>query len=73
MAARVVVPESVAQPYVYYRDNVAKSLELFDQLTALGKPRVVFSSSASLYAAVEGFEVTEDSPLARRRRTRAPS
>ena len=47
MAARIVVPESVAQPYEYYRDNVAKSLELFDELVALGKPRVVFSSTAS--------------------------
>ena len=63
MAARIVVPESVEQPYEYYRDNVAKSLELFDQLAALGKPRVLFSSSASLYAMVEDFEVTEDSPL----------
>jgi UDP-glucose 4-epimerase len=63
MAARIVVPESVAEPYAYYRDNVAKSLELFDELEALGKPRVVFSSSASLYATVEGFEVTEESPL----------
>jgi UDP-glucose 4-epimerase len=64
MAARIVVPESVAEPYAYYRDNVAKSLELFDELEQLGKPRVVFSSSASLYATVEGFEVTEESPLA---------
>ena len=64
MAARVIVGESVALPYLYYRDNVAKSLELFDQLTVLGKPRVVFSSSASVYAAVEGFEVFEDSPTA---------
>jgi UDP-glucose 4-epimerase len=63
MAARIVVPESVAQPYLYYRDNVAKSLELFDQLTALGKPRIVFSSSASVYAEVPDFEVTEESPL----------
>jgi UDP-glucose 4-epimerase len=63
MAARIVVPESVAEPYLYYRENVAKSLELFDQLVMLGKPRVVFSSSASLYASVEGFEATEDSPL----------
>jgi len=63
MAARIVVPESVAQPYEYYRDNVAKSLELFDQLAVLGKPRVLFSSSASLYATVEGFEVDEQSPL----------
>jgi UDP-glucose 4-epimerase len=64
MAARIVVPESVAQPYTYYRDNVAKSLELFDELEQQGRSRVVFSSSASLYATVEGFEVTEESPLA---------
>jgi UDP-glucose 4-epimerase len=63
MAARIVVPESVEQPYEYYRDNVAKSLELFDQLVRLGKPRVLFSSSASLYATVEGFEVDESAPL----------
>jgi len=63
MAARIVVPESVEKPYEYYRDNVAKSLELFDQLEQLGKPRVLFSSSASLYAMVEDFEVDESSPL----------
>ena len=62
MAARAVVTESVAMPYEYYRDNVAKSLELFDQLQRSGRSRVVFSSSASVYAAVEGFEVFEDSP-----------
>jgi UDP-glucose 4-epimerase len=64
MAARIVVPESVEKPYEYYRDNVAKSLELFDQLEELGKPRVVFSSSGSLYAVKDSFEVTEDDPLA---------
>ena len=56
MAARIVVPESVALPYEYYRDNVAKSLELFDQLEQLGKPRVLFSSSASLYAVPQGSD-----------------
>lgn len=63
LAARIVVPESVAQPYEYYRDNVVKSLELFDQLVALGKPRVLFSSSASVYAPTKSFEVVEESPL----------
>lgn len=62
-AARILVPESVVQPYEYYRDNVARSLELFDALTELGKPRVVFSSSASVYAPSETFEVDENSPL----------
>jgi UDP-glucose 4-epimerase len=63
MAARIVVPESVEKPYEYYRDNVTKSLELFDELVALGKPRVLFSSSASLYALTDDFEVTEDDAL----------
>ncbi|KQW48564.1 UDP-glucose 4-epimerase [Nocardioides sp. Root1257] len=64
MAARIVVPESVEKPYLYYKDNVAKSLELFDELNAVGKPRVLFSSSASLYATKDDFEVTEQDPLA---------
>ena len=64
MAARISVPESVEMPYEYYRDNVAKSLELFAALAGLGKNRVLFSSSASLYAApAEGFEVREDDAL----------
>lgn len=64
MAARIVVPESVAHPYRYYRDNVTKSLELFDELIRLGKTRVVFSSSASLYAFSDTFEVKESALLA---------
>ncbi len=63
-AARIVVPESVAEPYAYYRDNVAKSLELFDALVELGKPRVVFSSSGSVYAPNKRFEVHEGSLVA---------
>lgn len=63
MAARIVVPESVKRPYEYYRDNVAKSLELFDELVQLGKGRVLFSSSASLYAFSDTFEVGETSVL----------
>ena len=46
MAARIVVPESVAQPYQYYRDNVAKSLELFDQLEQLGNCLLYTSDAA---------------------------
>ena len=62
-AALIVVPESVAKPYEYYRENVAKSLELFHTLNDLGCKRVVFSSSASIYDVVPGFMVTEESPL----------
>lgn len=62
-AALIVVPESVAHPYEYYRENVAKSLELFHILNDLGAQRVVFSSSASIYDFVPGYMVTETSPL----------
>jgi len=65
MAARIVVPESVERPFEYYRDNVVKSLELFDELALRGCTRVVLSSSASVYAPpTEGFEVAEDAPVA---------
>ena len=63
LAARTVVPESVEAPYEYYRDNVSKSLDLFDQLVALGKPRVVFSSSAAVYGSANTLSVDENSPV----------
>jgi UDP-glucose 4-epimerase len=63
-AALIVVPESVSRPYDYYRENVVKSMTFFRQLSELGHPRVVFSSSASFYDIVPDFMVTEESPLA---------
>jgi UDP-glucose 4-epimerase len=62
-AALIVVPESTSNPYEYYRENVAKSLELFHSLCDFGAKKVVFSSSASIYDVVPGFMVTEDAPL----------
>ena len=63
-AALIVVPESTSQPYLYYRENVAKSLELFHTLNRLGYNRIVFSSSAAIYDEVPGYMVTEEAPLA---------
>ena len=62
-AALIVVPESVAKPYDYYRENVVNSMDFFYQLAQMGYPRVVFSSSAAIYDVVPGFMVTEESPL----------
>lgn len=62
-AALIVVPESVHKPYEYYRENVVKSMDFFYQLSQMGYPRVVFSSSAAIYDVVPGFMVTEESPL----------
>jgi len=63
-AALIVVPESVARPIHYYRENVAKTLELVDHLIARGVTRLVFSSSASIYEPNEEFSVDESSALA---------
>ncbi len=64
MAALIVVPDSVSRPYDYYRNNVAKSLEMLDELASLGLTRVIFSSSASVYAPSASQEVTEGDPVA---------
>ncbi|WP_405715184.1 UDP-glucose 4-epimerase GalE [Streptomyces sp. NBC_00046] len=63
-AALIVVPESVADPVGYYRANVAKSLDFADHLLRNGCTRMIFSSSASIYAAGADLTVDEDSPLA---------
>ena len=61
-AALTIVPDSVERPYDYYRNNVVGSLRLFSLLAERGCRNVIFSSSASVYDAVPGFMVTEDSP-----------
>ncbi|MEU3693783.1 UDP-glucose 4-epimerase GalE [Streptomyces narbonensis] len=60
-AAKIVVPESVAQPLYYYTENVSKGLALLGHLTRNGCERFLFSSSAAIYEAGQG--ITEDAPL----------
>lgn len=62
-AARIIVPESVGEPGLYYRENVVASLALFETLLDLGQRRVIFSSSASVYDSPPDLRVTEASPL----------
>jgi UDP-glucose 4-epimerase len=62
-AALIVVPDSVADPVGYYRVNVAKSLEFAAHLLRNGCGRLIFSSSAAIYAASEDLTVDEDSPI----------
>lgn len=72
-AARIVVPESVAKPLFYYRENVAKTVELLEGLQRNGCTRVVFSSSGSIYAPTPDARVDESCPVAAAARTRGPS
>ncbi|MBP1780666.1 UDP-glucose 4-epimerase [Micromonospora sp. HB375] len=60
-AALIVVPESVARPIHYYRENVAKTLEFVDHLISKGVTRILFSSSASIYEPGADFSVDEHS------------
>lgn len=62
-AAKIIVPESVAQPLAYYENNVGKTVKLLQGMARNGVNRVLFSSSASIYATDSEFKVTEDSPL----------
>lgn len=62
-AAKILVPESVAQPLAYYENNVGKTLDLLAAMRDHGVNRILFSSSASIYATDENFQVTEASAL----------
>ena len=62
-AALIVVPDSVAEPLRYYRENVSKSVELIEHVVRNGCQRYLFSSSASIYAPGPDFTVDETSPL----------
>jgi len=63
-AGLIVVPDSVAAPVRYYRENVAKSLEFAAHLLRNGCQRLVFSSSAAIYRASEDLTVDEESAIA---------
>jgi UDP-glucose 4-epimerase len=63
-AALIVVPESVANPARYYRENVTKTIELASHLARNRCERLIFSSSAAIYAPSDGFTVDETSPIA---------
>ena len=62
-AAKIVVPESVDEPLTYYGNNVGKTVALLKGMERNGVHRILFSSSASIYATDEAFKVTEESAL----------
>ncbi|MEU6757139.1 UDP-glucose 4-epimerase GalE [Streptomyces sp. NPDC046685] len=74
-AALIVVPDSVADPLGYYRENVSKGIQFVDHLVRNDCRNLLFSSSASIYRADPGdFSVDEDStiePLSPYARTKA--
>lgn len=60
-AAHTIVPESVADPLKYYRNNTASSRTLLEAAQTHGVKHVVFSSTAAVYGIPDGGKAAEDS------------
>ena len=64
IAGRKQVAESVADPYLYFRENVLGQLVLLEAMRDAGVGRLVFSSSASVYGMPDVDLVDEATPVA---------
>ena len=62
-AAYKLVPESVEQPILYYRNNLNALLNILSCASEFVVPYFVFSSSCSVYGNVKKLPVTESSPI----------
>jgi len=63
-AAKIVVPESVADPLLYYSNNTAKARNLLACAVKAGIKHFIFSSTAAVYGEPKNNPVTEDVTLA---------
>jgi len=61
-AASIVVPESVADPLTYYRNNTMNTCTLLDAAIEAGVRQVIFSSTAAVYGNPLHVPVREDAP-----------
>ena len=61
-AASIVVPESVADPLGYYRNNTVNSRALFECAVQNGVRHIIFSSTAAVYGNPAEIPVTESAP-----------
>jgi UDP-glucose 4-epimerase len=58
-AGSIVVPESVTNPLLYYRNNVVNSLSLIESCKNIGIKKFIFSSTAAVYGIPEEIPVVE--------------
>lgn len=61
-AAYAYVGESVGDPYLYYRNNVAGTLSLLEAMRATGCDKIVFSSTCATYGVPEEIPIVETTP-----------
>lgn len=62
-AAYIAVGESMREPEMYFRNNVANTLNLLGAMCEAGVRRIVFSSTAAVYGTPERSPIPESHPL----------
>ncbi len=62
-AGSIIVPESVENPLLYYRNNTANTRTLIECAVSAGVPHFIFSSTAAVYGNPEENPVTETARL----------
>jgi len=62
LAARSLVGESVANPALYWENNLGGTLALLEAMRVAGTRRIVFSSTAAVYGEPERVPIEETDP-----------
>jgi UDP-glucose 4-epimerase len=61
--ARSLVGESLREPALYFRENVAGGIALLEAMREAGVERLVISSTAAVYGVPDATPISEDAPL----------
>ncbi len=61
--ARSLVGESIREPALYFRENVAGGIALLEAMRDAGVGRLVISSTAAVYGEPDSTPIPEDAPL----------
>ncbi|MEX0313240.1 MAG: UDP-glucose 4-epimerase GalE [Allomuricauda sp.] len=62
-AASKAVGESVAEPLLYYENNLSVLVYMLQELTKKDKGNFIFSSSCTVYGQADKLPITEDAPV----------
>jgi UDP-glucose-4-epimerase GalE len=63
-AAWIEVGHSMREPLLFFRNNVANSIELVQAMVEVAIPTIVFSSTCAVYGMPERLPLDEDHPVA---------
>mgnify|MGYP003655131278 CR=1 FL=1 len=62
-AASKAVGESVAEPLMYYENNITTLIYMLQGLSGLSKKNFIFSSSCTVYGQADELPITENAPV----------